>query len=162
MTEFLVDAMLGKVALWLRLVGYDTVYDPEVHDDELLVIAANQSRVLLTSDAELHERAERANVEAMLLRGSVDERVAEVFHRFQIEPVIDPSKSRCSKCNGVLTEVKSDEKEKIKDLVFDQTFNHYDQFWLCEKCSSVFFQGGQWKNIEEYMKRIKDMISEMR
>jgi uncharacterized protein with PIN domain len=160
MTEFIVDAMLGKVALWLRLAGHDTIYSPDIHDDELLKLAIRENKVLLTSDLELHERAENANVESMLLRGSVDERVAEVFHHYEIEPSIDPSKSRCSKCNGSLIEVNKEEKELVKDLVFEQTFNHYDQFWLCNQCKSVFFQGGQWKNIEEYMKRIKELLAQ--
>ena len=158
MTEFIVDAMLGKVALWLRLAGYDTIYSPDIHDDELLEIAQSQNKILLTSDLELHQRAENARVESMLLRGSVDERVADVFQRYKIEPMIDPSRSRCSKCNGSLTEVNKDEKEKIRGLVFEQTLNHYDKFWLCEECGSVFFQGGQWKNIEEYMNRIKKLL----
>ncbi|MFX1367354.1 MAG: Mut7-C RNAse domain-containing protein [Promethearchaeota archaeon] len=159
MTDFIVDAMLGKVALWLRLAGYDTIYSPDIHDDDLLEHAKNASKVLLTSDLELHERAKNSNVESMLLRGSVDEKVADVFHKYKIDPMIDPSKSRCSKCNGKLTEISKEEKEVVKDLVFEQTFNHYDRFWLCDHCRSVFFQGGQWKNIENYMRRIKELLA---
>lgn len=158
MTDFVVDAMLGKVALWLRLVGKDTIYSTDIHDDELLETAKDENRVLLTADAELHSRAEELGLVSMLLRGSVDERVAAVFHEFSINPEIDPSKSRCSKCNGTLTEIHAEEKERIKDLVFEQTYNHYDRFWLCSECKSVFFQGGQWTNITKYMKRIERMI----
>ncbi|NHI84274.1 MAG: hypothetical protein EAX81_08245 [Candidatus Thorarchaeota archaeon] len=158
MTSFVVDAMLGKVALWLRLAGKDTIYSPDINDDELLEIAKNQNRILLTSDAELHNRAEEACLETMLLRGTADQRVAAVFHQFSINPKIDPSKSRCSKCNGILTEIDSSDKERIKDLVFEQTYNHYDRFWLCNECRRVFFQGGQWTNISKYMKRIERMI----
>ncbi|MHA1936894.1 MAG: DUF5615 family PIN-like protein, partial [Candidatus Thorarchaeota archaeon] len=57
MTQFIVDAMLGKLALWLRLTGHDTVYSTEIHDDEILDIADRENRVLFTSDAELQERA---------------------------------------------------------------------------------------------------------
>ncbi|NHJ14338.1 MAG: hypothetical protein EAX95_11715 [Candidatus Thorarchaeota archaeon] len=161
MKAFVVDAMLGKVALWLRLAGNDTIYFPDIEDDELLEIAKNQNRALLTSDAELHSRALDAGLTSMLLRGSVDDRVAAVFHEFSINPAIDPSKSRCSKCNGTLTEINADDKEMVKDLVFEQTYNHYEQFWLCNECKSVFFQGGQWINITEYMKRIEKMIQEI-
>ncbi|MFW9788305.1 MAG: Mut7-C RNAse domain-containing protein [Candidatus Thorarchaeota archaeon] len=161
MRTFIVDAMLGKLATWLRLAGYDTFYSTKIHDDQLLQIALDQNRVLLTSDAILARRAENAGAAFMLVRGSVDEEVAIVFSKFEINPKIDPSKSRCTKCNGVLTHITDEEKETIRRLVAEQTFNHYSEFWLCRYCSSVFFQGGQWTNIEAYMERITQLMKEL-
>lgn len=158
MTSFAVDAMLGKLALWLRLAGHDTIYSTDIHDDELLDIAGREGRVLLTSDAELHSRAQESGMKSRLLRGDVDDRVAAVFKEFNIPPYIEPAKSRCSKCNGVLEEIDRSGKEKIRGLVHEQTFNHYDVFWLCNDCNGVYFQGGQWENIKEYMDRIKNLI----
>ena len=155
MTQFIVDAMLGKLALWLRLTGHDTIYSPEIHDDELLNIAERENRFLLTSDAELHDRARQKEIKSLLLRGNVEERVARVFNEFNIPPHINPSNSRCSKCNGSLEELNETEKGRIKDLVHEQTYKHYDRFWHCKDCQSVYFQGGQWENINEYMDRIK-------
>ena len=161
MKRFTVDAMLGKLALWLRLTGHDTRFDTEMHDDELLDVSIAENRVLITSDAELHERAQNRNLESLLLRGSVDEGVAQVFIEYKIPPEIDPAKSRCSKCNGSLTSITEVDKERVKDLVFEQTFDTYEEFWLCEDCNSVFFQGGHWKNIELYMKRISELMQKM-
>jgi uncharacterized protein with PIN domain len=161
MKMFIVDAMLGKLATWLRLTGHDAFYSTKVHDNELLRIALDQNRVLLTSDAILSRRAEEAGAEFMLVRGTVDEEVASVFLRYGISPKADPSKSRCTKCNGLLTHISEAEKEQIKGLVPDQTYNHYTDFWLCRYCKSVFFQGGQWTNIEEYMDRIAQLMKEI-
>jgi uncharacterized protein with PIN domain len=158
MTSFVVDGMLGKVALWLRLLGYDTIYSPNNDDDLLLQIAQSDGRVLLTSDAQLHKRAEESHVSSLLLRGGVDEEIALLFRRFNIEPNIDPSKSRCSKCNGPLTEIGETEKERVRGLVFEQTYDHYDKFWLCTDCKSVYFQGGHWRNIRLYMDRIRSLM----
>ncbi|MHA2602285.1 MAG: Mut7-C RNAse domain-containing protein [Candidatus Thorarchaeota archaeon SMTZ1-83] len=158
MTRFVVDAMLGRLSLWLRLAGFDTIYSTYMQDDELLAIAKEEKRVLLTSDERLYNRAMEATLETMLLRGSVDERVARVFREFDIPPRIDPSKSRCSKCNGELTEIGPQEKERVRDFVFEETYKHYDRFWLCNSCDSVFFQGGQWRNIQEYMERIERLM----
>ena len=105
MKKFLVDAMLGKLALWLRLTGHDTFYDTEVHDDELLEISITEQRVLLTSDFDLFERGEAAGVESMLIRNNVDEQVRDVFIRFGITPEVHPSIARCTKCNGGLVEL---------------------------------------------------------
>ncbi|MHA1963324.1 MAG: Mut7-C RNAse domain-containing protein [Candidatus Thorarchaeota archaeon] len=161
MKTFIVDAMLGKLAKWLRLTGHDTFYSTKMHDDELLRIALEQNRILLTSDAILARRAKDAGTEVMLVRGTVDEEVASVFLNYEINPKAEPSKSRCTKCNGSLTHIKNDEKEKIKGLVPDQTYNHYTEFWLCEYCKSIFFQGGQWMNIEKYMIKIAQLMKEM-
>ncbi|MFW9921164.1 MAG: Mut7-C RNAse domain-containing protein [Candidatus Thorarchaeota archaeon] len=158
--KFVVDAMLGKVALWLRLTGNDTVYSATLDDDEALVISSEEERILLTSDEGLYNRAVDRNLPTMLVRGSVDEQVAGVFRRYEIRPLVDPSKSRCSKCNGILDELDEENKDQVKELVYDQTFNHYDTFWLCRDCRSVFFQGGYWENIQNYMKRIESMIAE--
>ncbi len=161
MRRFTVDAMLGKLARWLRLTGHDTRYSTEMRDDELLHVSLDEGRILITSDAELNERAQNQNLESLLLRGPVDEGVAYVFTEYKIPPKIDPTISRCSKCNGSLVELKDVDKERVKGLVFEQTFDYYEEFWLCEDCNSVFFQGGHWKNIELYMKRISELIEKL-
>ena len=160
MKKFLVDAMLGKLALWLRLTGQDTFYDTEVHDDELLKISISEKRIMLTADLELFERAKAADVEVMLVRSEVDERVRDVFVRYDIAPELDPSIARCSKCNGELVELRDSERESVKDLVFEQTYNHYDIFWFCNDCKSVYFMGGHWKNMIGYMERISQLMKE--
>jgi uncharacterized protein with PIN domain len=158
---FIVDAMLGKLATWLRLTGNDTFYSTKMEDDDLLRIALEQKRILLTSDAILARRAQEGGAEVMLVRGSVDEEVASVFHKFGIKPEADPAKSRCTKCNGELVHIKGDAKKQIEDLVPERTYNYYEEFWFCKYCKSVFFHGGQWVNIDTYMERIGVLMSEI-
>ena len=116
-------------------------------------------RTLLTSDAELFRRAQERGIESMLVRGDVDTEVASVFRKYKLSPLIDPNRSRCSKCNGELKHLVGQEKELIKELVHDQTYQHYDEFWLCTNCQSVFFQGGQWQNMVNYMKRVAKLMN---
>jgi len=158
MKSFIVDGMLGKLATWLRLTGHDTLYSSKMPDDDLLRIANEEGRILLTSDAILARRGKEMNIEVMLVRGSVDEEVASVFSEYKIKPEADPSTSRCTKCNGELIHIGEDEKEQIRNLVYEKTFNYYNEFWLCKYCKSVFFRGGQWKNIDDYMARIGEMM----
>ncbi len=160
MSSFAVDAMLGKLALWLRLTGHDTFYEADVDDDELLKIANSEKRILLTSDANLHRHAVESDIRGMLVRGSVDEVVVDVFVEFGITPTVDPTKSRCSKCNGELIQLAGTEKERIRDLVHKKTYDYYEKFWLCKDCQSVFFQGGYWRNILEYMEKIEVLMRE--
>ena len=161
MKTFVVDSMLGKLATWLRLTGNDAMFSTKIDDDEFLRIAVESGRVLLTSDEELYHRAVDAGAETMLVRGPVDERVASVFLKYNIEPFADAAISRCTKCNGELEYVGKEEKEKIKSLVMEKTYDHYNEFWYCRYCKSVFFKGGQWINIEAYMNRIGELMREM-
>ena len=162
MSSFAVDAMLGKLALWLRLTGHDTFYMADVEDDELLRIANSENRILLTSDASLHAHAVKSDIRSMLVRGSGDETIVDVFVKFGIAPTVDPTKSRCSKCNGELIQLRGMEKERIRDLVHKKTYDYYEKFWLCKNCQSVFFQGGYWRNILEYMEKIEVLMRERR
>jgi uncharacterized protein with PIN domain len=92
----------------------------------------------------------------------VDEEVASVFLKYGIEPFADASISRCTKCNGTLEYISEEEKERIKPLVMDKTYDYYNEFWYCKYCKSVFFRGGQWINIDEYMVRIGELMQEMK
>jgi hypothetical protein len=56
--------------------------------------------------------------------------------------------------------LQGEEKREIKDKVYPQTYDHYDVFWLCEDCGSVYFQGGYWKNVVKYMERIDQLMNE--
>lgn len=161
MKKFIVDAMLGKLATWLRLTGHDTMYSTKMHDDDILRIAKEEGRSLLTSDAILARRGKNMGIDVMLVRGSVDDEVASVFLRYNINPEADPSISRCTKCNGELVYISADEKEQIRHLIFDKTYDYYEEFWFCKYCKSVFFRGGQWKNIDEYMVRIGNLMKEL-
>ncbi|MCK5239504.1 MAG: Mut7-C RNAse domain-containing protein [Candidatus Thorarchaeota archaeon] len=161
--KFVVDAMLGKVALWLRLTGHDTIYYGNIDDDDALAIAEEEGRALLTADEELFQRANNRKLDGMLVREpSVEEKVASVFFWFDIQPKIDPSIARCSKCNGVLEEITADTKDRVKDHVFEKTYNTYDTFWQCNDCDSVFFQGGYWDNMMQYMERIRKLMKELK
>jgi len=161
--KFVVDAMLGKVALWLRLTGHDTIYYGDIDDDDALVIAEEEGRALLTSDEELFQRANNKKLDAKLVREStVDDKVASVFFWYGINPNIDPSIARCSKCNGKLEEITADSKERVKELVFEKTYDAYDTFWLCNDCHSIFFQGGYWDNMTQYMERIRELMKELK
>ncbi len=157
---FIVDAMLGNVALWLRLAGEDTVYAPDIEDDTLLKIAESENRVVLTADGELQSRAAERGIRSMLVRGPVDYQIAHVFREFGISTELDPNKARCSKCNGELERIDSANKERVREQVFEQTYNAYDTFWLCRQCNTVFFEGAHWKNIREYMQLISEIILE--
>src|SRR5947207_15196818 len=94
----LLDAMLGRLARWLRLMGYDAAYIPDTDDLEVVRQARAEARVILTRDRGL---AQRSGITAILIDSQrLDEQLAEV--RQHIGPPHEPNIPRCGKCNAPL------------------------------------------------------------
>jgi uncharacterized protein with PIN domain len=162
--KFVADAMLGKLARWLRMMGHDVKYSTASDDNELLVLAKKERRILLTRDLELYQRAVAKGVGAFYVEGGTEaERLAELAERFGVLLRIDLEESRCPNCN---TKLRSTPKEKIAGKVKKNTYLHYDEFWRCPKChgcGQVYWQGAHWGRIritlqeaEEDLKRKLD------
>ena len=74
--KFLADAMLGKLSRWLRMLGQDVEYNVELGDDQLLVQAKAEGRVLLTKDFELYQRALSRGLKRFYLQGTSEAETA--------------------------------------------------------------------------------------
>jgi uncharacterized protein with PIN domain len=141
--RFLVDGMLGSLARWLRISGYDTEYRREADDDSLMEESSKTGRVLLTRDRELALRAKKRGIEAVLVDGEDDvAQLGDLAAALGLE--LDPSCSRCPKCNGPLTRV---EKEQVRDRVPEASLEAFDVFWVCGICGGVYWRGSHWDQI---------------
>ena len=101
--KFLADAMLGKLTRWLRMLGQDVMYSVEFDDSELLELAKEEERILLTKDFELYKRAIGRGLDAYYVEGKTEsERLAEVAKRYGLPLTIDMDKSHCPICNTKL------------------------------------------------------------
>lgn len=155
--KFLADAMLGKLSRWLRMLGHDVVYSTELGDDQLLLQAKAEGRVLLTRDFELYQRALSRGLEAFCLQGTSEaERLAELAQRFGMPLEIDMDKSHCPRCN---TKLQTATKDQIKTDVETNTFLYYDKFWKCPNCGHVYWQGAHWKQIQQTLTHAKETKS---
>ena len=154
--KFLADGMLGKLSRWLRILGHDVKYSNALEDRELLVIAKKERRILLTKDLELCQRFAAKGLEAFSVTGvTKDEKLAELSEMFGISMVIDMNNSRCPKCNMKLRAVL---REKVADLVSENTFAHYCDFWRCSGCGQVYWQGAHWDRIESTLKAAEEKV----
>ncbi len=131
--------MLGKLATYLRMCGYDTVYalDRGVEaDDRLLGIAREEGRVLLTRDVDL---ARRADDGVLLESREIVDQLREVEHA-EIELTLADPPRRCSRCNGSLGRVESGESrpEYVADGV---------AAWRCRDCGQFFWKGSHWDDV---------------
>jgi uncharacterized protein with PIN domain len=158
--KFILDGMLGKLARWLRMMGHDVTYSTELSDDELLQTAKEESRVLLTRDLELYQRATARSIEAFYVEGLTEaERLTEMGARFGIPLTIDLEKSRCPRCN---TQLKTVPKDEIDDKVQPNTLKYYDEFWVCPNCGHVYWQGAHWSKIRATLKNAEEILGKKR
>ena len=149
--KFVVDCMLGKLAKWLKILGFDTLFFAKIGDDELLAIAEKEERVLLTRDNELFERADAASA-FFIISEDWQDQLKQVLDRFKLRDKAKPY-SRCIECNAVL---KALSRDKAKNLVTPFVYKNAAGFALCPVCGRVFWQGSHQKDmaakIEEFLK----------
>ncbi|MBN1978343.1 MAG: Mut7-C RNAse domain-containing protein [Anaerolineae bacterium] len=132
--KLLADGMLGTLAKWLRLLGYDTAYDNAAADPQLARRARAEGRVLLTRDREL---AGRRGLSALLIRSEVlEEQVREVQDALGSPPA--PALSRCAVCNAALEPLSP---EEVADRVPPYVLQTQTDFRRCPGCGRVYWPG---------------------
>jgi uncharacterized protein with PIN domain len=144
--RLLADCMLGRLAKWLRLLGYDTAYDNAATDLELARRARSEARVLLTRDQEL---AARTGLRTLLIESQVlDDQVSQVAANLPRPP--HPPCTRCAVCNSLLRAVTT---EEITHLVPPYVLSKHRQFHRCPGCGRVYWPGSHFRAIREQIAR---------
>jgi uncharacterized protein len=133
---FILDQHLGRLAAYLRMLGFDTLYRNDYHDEELARVSHEENRVLLTRDIGLLKRG--IVVYGYFVRETNRHRqLAEIARRFNLADLVVPYK-RCMKCNGLVHPV---EKQAVAHQLMDGTAEHYNEFHQCENCHRVYWKG---------------------
>ena len=154
MIRFIADGMLGKPARWLRLLGYDTVFRPERSKEELCLLAACENRVFLTRDRNFTKRNWPFQT-FYIASENPKEQLKQVINDFQLD-FISYRFLLCSICNVPVEHV---EKEKIIENVPSGVLERENVFWKCPSCGRVYWKGGHWKRIEEWLNKLIPDIS---
>jgi len=162
--KFLVDAMLGKLARFLRIFSYDTVYANDLEhyfqmnpipDDKLLEFALKDDRIIITRDYPFYKRAKDNSI---YLEG---EGIYKYLNQLKIKLGLsynfDMQQARCSVCNSELEKIK--DKKLIREEVQSETYKHYDNFYRClnPNCIKVFWKG---THIEDIITKLKKNINQ--
>ncbi|MFQ5928672.1 MAG: Mut7-C RNAse domain-containing protein [Acidobacteriota bacterium] len=146
--KFFADVMLGSLAKWLRILGYDTAYDNRISDDQLIDRCRAQNRIALTRDGRLMERRQ---LSCSLFIESEDlfEQIQEVLNFLGEE--VDPARllSRCVECNAALESVsRQAARGKVPSYVF-KTQLHFKQ---CPDCDRIYWGGTHRDDIYERLR----------
>lgn len=137
---FLCDHMLGTLAKWLRILGFDTTYPEPTDDQTLRELARREGRVLLTRDRDL---ARSAGPPALFVASDVlDEQVVQVLTEKALS--IDAPLTRCPICNALVETVP---RAGVHGKVPDGVFSRHEQFWRCPECGRYYWQGTHWDQI---------------
>ncbi len=142
--RFIADVMLGRLARWLRVLGYDTLYSSEMDDVELAQRARDEDRILLTRDVEL---ARRRGLRVLLLTDDqIDAQLREVVRRLRLST--REAFSRCIDCNVPLVEI---ERAQARNFVPPYVFATQPRFRRCPTCGKVYWRGTHWAHMREVM-----------
>lgn len=149
-TRFVLDTHLGKLATYLRLLGFDTLYRNDYDDRELARISAEEGRILLTRDRGLLKR--NRVIHGHLVRANQPRpQLREVLQRFDLYEDLDPF-SRCLRCNGLLQPVA---KEEVIERLEPGTRRHYDRFWRCVQCGQVYWRGPHYQRMLRFVESLE-------
>ena len=149
--QFVADAMLGKLTKWLRVMGIDVMYDPDILDVQLLRCAERRGRTLLTRDRRLMHRrgpARRLYIESDYYH----EQVRQVVEAFRLAGRVQVF-SRCLRCNTPLGAIaKQLVAERVPPYVYatQMTFTH------CATCDRLYWGGTHRDNM---LRQLQAMLS---
>ena len=139
--------MLGTLAKWLRILGYDTLFDPDLDDHQLVRLARAEGRVLLTRDREL---ARRRGVRTLLIASQdLEAQIAQVLSDLDLEPA--PTLSRCLVCNEPLQPL---DREAARQRVPPYVAQTQNAFKICPACQRVYWAGTHRRRMQERLDRI--------
>ena len=154
--KFVADNNVGKLARWLRLIGYDTLFFEQKDDAQMIKIALGGDRVILTKDAQFTKRRLVANGTLKTIHIEQDDprlQVQEVVRTLKLDHHFKPF-SLCLECNRLLV---ARDKEEVKNLVPDRVFETQTQYTQCPACHRIYWPGTHW---EAMGKELQDLQSE--
>lgn len=138
--------MLGKLAKWLRMLGYDTVYIAGADDDELVRLTVREDRILLTRDTRLCERRMVRKRCVFVKWGTTAEQIRQVFEELGISPDQEFLFTRCTICNSEITPL---EKPQVKGRVPPYVFRTQAQYGFCSACGKIYWRGTHVQHVLE-------------
>ena len=155
--RFLADAMLGRLATWLRILGYDAEYC-RAEDDLLLRRSHEEGRILLTRDTGLFRRrsegvrspADRLPPRVFIQSDRVTEQIRQLAQCLALDLSTPPTR-RCARCNVVL---EPRAKALVAGRVPEFVWSHHDAFWGCPNCGRIYWAGSHRRRMDETIRAL--------
>lgn len=147
--RFILDVHLGKLSKYIRLCGFDALFEMNLSDREIVSISVAEKRIILTRDRELLKT--KLVTHGYWIRSSKpDEQLKEVLRRFDLKNLLQPF-SRCLECNGSLYYIQKDE---IIDQLLPNTIDYYTEFSRCCGCKKIYWQGSHYEKMKDFIEEL--------
>jgi uncharacterized protein with PIN domain len=147
--RFVLDIHLGKLANSLRMLGFDTLYRNDYHDEELAYISSTEDRMLLTRDKGLLMRS--VVTYGYYVRNTNPQmQIVEVLRRFDLFKIVSPF-VRCIRCNGLL---KSVPKEAIINQLPESVQLQVNEFRCCQECGQIYWKGSHYEKMQQFIAEV--------
>jgi len=147
--RFVADVMLGRLAKWLRIAGFDVLYSNKYTDDELIALSQGESRILLSRDTRLLIRRGVQNF-IYLESEEVRDQIRQIFvatHTTSLPNLL----TRCLECNELLHEVP---REEARDVVPPYVFKTQRSFKSCPRCHKIYWAGTHRQSVLRTLKSL--------
>lgn len=149
------DTNAGKLARWLRIIGYDTLFINEIDDEGLIAIGLKEKRVLLTRDTQIMMRrvVTSGRLKALFIKD--DDSKAQL--RYVVETMRLNRKrqfTRCLECNEPLVPRS---KEEVRELVPPYVFKTQSQFVECPSCHRIYWRGTHWQRMKRELETFTEV-----
>ena len=152
---FLVDKTLGKLATWLRILGYDTASGQSTDLEGIVSQARDEARTLLTKNTKLYKKSEGLPV-LFLEANDPFRQLREVVHYFRLTIKDDLLFSRCLLCNTLLEQIDPQEAHgKVPDYIY----HNHREFSRCPSCRKVYWQGTHYGHMRKMVERLEEAAS---
>jgi uncharacterized protein with PIN domain len=147
--RFAADVMLGRLAKWLRIAGFDVLYSNRFTDDELVSLSSSEGRILLSRDTRLLiRRAVRLFI--FLESEDIVEQIRQIF-RITGTTALNALLTRCLACNEVLSEIA---RHEARDRVPPFVFQTQEKFKVCPQCRKIYWAGTHRQSILRILEKL--------
>lgn len=152
-TKFIVDSNVGRLAKWLRIAGYDTLFINGIDDSGLIRIALEEGRVVLTRDTQILKRRLVASGRLKVVLIEDDEVKAQLR---QVVTTLNLARhlrsfTLCLECNQPLVPKK---REEVKELVPPYVFQTQNQYMQCPGCQRIYWRGTHWQRMNRELEKL--------
>lgn len=150
--KFIVDLNVGRLAKWLRIMGYDALFVPGIEDGELVRLAQEEGRIVLTRDRFIMRRRVVATgkLGALLIDSEgLEGQIRQVVETYQLNAL--GRFSRCIECNVSLADVA---REVVQERVPPFVFQTQEEFMECPSCQKLYWRGTHWHNMLQELARV--------
>jgi uncharacterized protein with PIN domain len=148
--KFILDVHLGKLAKYLRLLGFDSLYTTTFRDDEIVELSVEERRIILTRDKILL-RNHKITHGYWIRSDDPKSQIREVVERFDLGNKIETF-TRCLECNSLIEPVA---REAVEDRLPPKTKLYFNEFFVCQGCSRIYWKGSHYERMKNFAESLK-------